>query len=601
MADKDHEITRSLPKQLQKHPLFDDEAWEEAKIEYEKATEGMDVSQEKRIRLKAIFAIANYDMSGVIGRRQFADLMEMLGIQPTDDELNNMMEEMDTDGGGSIGFDEFCVGMCNNYSDELITAAAETPIGTMGTKRWTRGEILWCCNSNIIVLCMAVCTTILVYFQMILVPLTLAYFITFLLVPLMNVFEQRPLECRGKSCCAPKEHAKRADAPEGAFITCFDLFTACKAPHAVGVLGTLGLFFGVLIFLVYLVASEMSAFMADPLIKANLEQLKQDYQDFLNDSNIIIIDPPICEDDALCKEGSSLMYGDCLSCGGCEAGYTYDSAGEMVCNGGKANQINLYKTLGFCKGAKGIDCEHDGYTMDELLGYIGMFSNFFNQFALIMLFVVYLMLEKNPNEKMFKGDNACMEEVETMIDHYIGLKTMLSAATGFVVTVILLIIQIKLAVLFGIMSFVLNYIPNVGSLIAMFLPTPVVLLDPGLVTWQKVAAFAGPGAVQGYVGNVLEPTVFGASLNMTPLSILAALVMWSSVWGLPGAVLSVPMLGIQKIVMVYTNHPFAKYSLMLIREDPTLDEAKERAAAGLPGLPAPAAEDGDGGTEEAKE
>ena len=62
----------------------------------------------------------------------------------------------------------------------------------------------------------------------------------------------------------------------------------------------------------------------------------------------------------------------------------------------------------------------------------------------------------------------------------------------------------------------------------------------------------------------------------------------------PGVILSVPMLGIQKIVMVYTNHPFAKYSLMLIREDPTLDEAKERAAAGLPGLPAPAAEDGDG-------
>jgi predicted PurR-regulated permease PerM len=51
---------------------------------------------------------------------------------------------------------------------------------------------------------------------------------------------------------------------------------------------------------------------------------------------------------------------------------------------------------------------------------------------------------------------------------------------------------------------------------------------------------------------VLEPTVFGASLNMTPLSILAALVMWGSVWGLPGAVLSVPMLGIQKISMNYT-------------------------------------------------
>jgi predicted PurR-regulated permease PerM len=131
-------------------------------------------------------------------------------------------------------------------------------------------------------------------------------------------------------------------------------------------------------------------------------------------------------------------------------------------------------------------------------------------------------------------------------------------------------------VLFGIMSFVLNYIPNVGSLIAMFLPLPVVLLDPQLKSWQKIGAFAGPGAVQGYVGNVLEPTVFGASLNMTPLSILSALVMWSSIWGLPGAILSVPMLGIQKISCGYINHPFANYMLMLIREDPTLDETKAR-------------------------
>ena len=147
-----------------------------------------------------------------------------------------------------------------------------------------------------------------------------------------------------------------------------------------------------------------------------------------------------------------------------------------------------------------------------------------------MLLVIYLMMDKNPDAQMFKGDSPCLAEIEGMIDHYIGLKTMLSFVTGVIVAVILVAIGIKLAVLFGIMSFVLNYIPNVGSVIAMVLPTPVVLLDSGLEPWQKVMAFVGPGAVQGYVGNVLEPTVFGASLNMTPLSILGALVMWTSLW-----------------------------------------------------------------------
>eukprot|EP01052_Picozoa_sp_SAG31_P042404 SAG31_NODE_6721_length_1911_cov_0.943157_1_plen_180_part_10 len=149
MADKDHPFTKGLPKQLQKHPLFDQD---DDEVDFKKEY-GLELSQEKRIQLKAIFAIANCDMSGVIGRKQFADLMSMLGIEPTEEELEKMMEEMDDSGDGTISFNEFVVGMVHNYDDDLIAAAAMTPIGTMGTKRWARGEILWCLNSNIIVLC----------------------------------------------------------------------------------------------------------------------------------------------------------------------------------------------------------------------------------------------------------------------------------------------------------------------------------------------------------------------------------------------------------------------------------------------------------------
>ena len=53
---------------------------------------------------------------------------------------------------------------------------------------------------------------------------------------------------------------------------------------------------------------------------------------------------------------------------------------------------------------------------------------------------------------------------------------------------------------------------------------------------------------------------------MTPLSILAALVIWSAMWGLMGAIFSVPLLGIMKILLTHTNHPMAKYVIMLIRE-----------------------------------
>merc|ERR1712127_1060426 len=165
--------------------------------------------------------------------------------------------------------------------------------------------------------------------------------------------------------------------------------------------------------------------------------------------------------------------------------------------------------------------------------------------------------------------------IENQAKNYIALKTVLSFVTGAVVAIILLIIGVKLAVLWGILSFVLNFIPNVGSMIAMFLPMPVVIVDPGLSDTEKALAFLGPGAAQGYVGNALEPMVFGKSLNMTPLSILMALVLWSALWGIMGAILSVPLLGIQKICMTHANHPLAKYFLTLIREDPTVDENAE--------------------------
>ena len=434
------------------------------------------------------------------------------------------MIEMDENGDGEIEFEEFAVAMVHTYDDDMISSAAMVSIGNLGTRMWKRGEIVWSLNNQIIIIVSSVFISVLCYFDFILVPLTLAYFLVFLFNPLMVMFEKRPY--KGK--CTPKENAKREENPGSAAVTLTDCFTVCKMPHIVSVLLTLGGFFFILIFLVQLVATELAVFMDDPIIQDNLKQLQIDFDIMLNESGMTILEPPICEIKAECPVGA------------------YN-----------------------CYGQKMMDCAHDGYTMEELDGYIGIFGAFFNSFAMVMLFVIYIMTEVDVEKALLAGDSAAVSEIEDMIAHYINLKTMLSFVTGAVVAIILLIVQVKLAVLFGIMSFVLNYIPNVGSVIAMFLPAPVVMLDPSLASWQRVMAFVGPGAVQGYVGNVLEPSVFGASLNMTAMSILGALVVWSGVWGLPGAVLSVPLLGIQKILMVYTNHPFAKYMLMLIREDPT--------------------------------
>jgi len=96
-------------------------------------------------------------------------------------------------------------------------------------------------------------------------------------------------------------------------------------------------------------------------------------------------------------------------------------------------------------------------------------------------------------------------------------------------------------------------------------------------TWRKIACVAGPGTVQMVIGNVIEPVVFGAALNMTTLAILLGLIMWASLWGIMGAILSVPLLGIQQKCLDVVNHPWAKSATMMIREDASFDEDAEQA------------------------
>ena len=78
---------------------------------------------------------------------------------------------------------------------------------------------------------------------------------------------------------------------------------------------------------------------------------------------------------------------------------------------------------------------------------------------------------------------------------------------------------------------------------------------------------------QGYVGNILEPTVFGKSLNVTALSVLLALVLWGSIWGIQGAVLSVPLLAAMKVALEECDYPLAKMLLGVIRESASIDDA----------------------------
>lgn len=205
-----------------------------------------------------------------------------------------------------------------------------------------------------------------------------------------------------------------------------------------------------------------------------------------------------------------------------------------------------------------------GTPWGELVETVGAVGALVSDVVLVLLLAVYILMER----PMEEPEHRVVLEIEAMIKNYINLKILLSAITGVFVASFLSFCGVQLAMVFGLLAFMLNFVPCVGSLIATLLPIPLIILDDGLSESEKLVAFLGPTSVQLYVGNVLEPGLFGKSLNMTEIAVLNALVLAQLVWGLCGAVLSVPMLGIMKIVCHHTDHPVAKYTLAMVRADP---------------------------------
>jgi AI-2 transport protein TqsA len=175
---------------------------------------------------------------------------------------------------------------------------------------------------------------------------------------------------------------------------------------------------------------------------------------------------------------------------------------------------------------------------------VGTVSTVLSSCFLIMIFVVFLLIGRNPHKR--RAD--IYSEIEATIRGYITTKTLISAATGLLVGLILWTLGLRMAVLFGLLAFLLNFIPNIGSIIATLLPLPVALAqfdDP----WHVVAAVGIPGTIHIMVGNFIEPRLMGRGLELHPVTVLLALAFWGLLWGVVGMVLAVPMAATLRIVL----------------------------------------------------
>lgn len=140
-----------------------------------------------------------------------------------------------------------------------------------------------------------------------------------------------------------------------------------------------------------------------------------------------------------------------------------------------------------------------------------------------------------------------IETVDVRVRQYLITKTLISLATGALTTVILLILGVDFALLWGFLTFLLNFIPNIGSASSVIFPLVISFLQfDSLATPLLVLILLG--ATQFLMGNVVEPKLMEFSLNLSPLLVLVSLFFWGWIWGVWGMILAVPMMSTMKII-----------------------------------------------------
>jgi len=170
---------------------------------------------------------------------------------------------------------------------------------------------------------------------------------------------------------------------------------------------------------------------------------------------------------------------------------------------------------------------------------------------LVLIFMIFMIAGKGTHKA---PEGSLWWEIEIRIKRYIITILVTSGITGILVGLTLSILGVqlggvKLGWMFGFLAFMLNFIPNIGSVIATFLPLPVALIDPELGIISKILVLAIPGTIQFVIGNLLQPKMMGESLDLHPVVVLMSLIFFGTLWGIIGMFLAVPITAVVKIFL----------------------------------------------------
>jgi predicted PurR-regulated permease PerM len=194
----------------------------------------------------------------------------------------------------------------------------------------------------------------------------------------------------------------------------------------------------------------------------------------------------------------------------------------------------------------------------ETLGksFLSFVADSLSAAAVVAVYLLFLLLEVRglPGrlKDAFAGRNAesvlaIATRIHLATAEFLRAKVKASLVLAVPVTVVLWIFGVKFAMFWGVLTFALNFIPYVGSLIACWLPILLAFLDLDPV-WKPIAVTVLLITIHVTTANWIEPAMMGKAVGLRPVVVLLALAFWGECWGLTGMLLAVPLTAILKIV-----------------------------------------------------
>mmetsp|Transcript_45433 Transcript_45433/g.83102 ORF Transcript_45433/g.83102 Transcript_45433/m.83102 type:complete len:437 (-) Transcript_45433:51-1361(-) len=217
----------------------------------------------------------------------------------------------------------------------------------------------------------------------------------------------------------------------------------------------------------------------------------------------------------------------------------------------------------FMHRALGIDIEPLGIIKyldkDQMLSVLFSVVNFVNSCILTLLLFFFCLVGLLPGIH----DGRRRSKVQRLMQRYLLFKAISTLIVTLAVMVGLWVLQVDLLIIWGICTFALNFIPNIGAFLAIMLPVPLVFLEPESTFQDLFMVVLVPFLIHNSLGCIIEPQLMAEGLELHPLIVVVALTFWGAVWGIAGALLSVPITCALKIVLEEIQHPAARRLLSL--------------------------------------